>query len=234
MTNLSKEIEKYNVHISDAQTALLSTYAQLFMETNKMMNLSAIRDPQEVENKHFLDSLIIASYLDLKEKDRILDLGTGGGFPGVPIKILYPEVEILFLDSVRKKLEFIRASCERMGLEGTEFLHVRAEDAGRDPELRASVDVVVARAVAYLPVLLESAAPLIKVGGYLAAAKSLGEEELAESKRAMQLLGMKLETQYAYQLPGSEEKRQVLILRKTAATPKKYPRKAGIPKKSPL
>lgn len=234
MESLSREIEKYNVHLSESQQRLLQEYSSLFQKTNEMMNLSAIRAPKEVEIKHFLDSLIIASYLGLSGNERVLDLGTGGGFPGVPIKVLYPGTKVYFLDSVRKKLEFIRSSCDQMGLEETEFLHLRAEDAGHDPELRASMDVVVARAVAYLPVLLEYAAPLIKVGGCLAAAKLQKDQELEESKGAMQVLGMKLESQNSYRLPGSDETRQVLILRKTAPTAKKYPRRAGVPKKSPL
>jgi 16S rRNA (guanine527-N7)-methyltransferase len=234
MVSISKAAGDYNIHLEEGQLHQLEEYSTLFQKTNDVMNLSAIRSPKEVETKHFLDSLIIAKHLELSGDESVLDLGTGGGFPGVPIKVLYPHAKVYFLDSVRKKLDFIRLSCKKLDLDETYYLHLRAEDAGHNPELRESMDVVVARAVAYLPVLLEYAAPLIKVGGYLAAAKLQGDQELEDAKQAMQVLDMKLESQKTYCLPGSDELRQVLIIRKTAPTDKKYPRKAGTPKKSPL
>ena len=234
MKRLENEIEYYNIHMSAQQHSQLQLYMDRFCEMNQSMNLSAIRSPGEIEDKHFLDSLIIGSYLQDRKKKRILDLGTGGGFPGVPIKILYPEAEVYFLDSVRKKLSFIRTACEEMGLKDVYFLHSRAEDAGRNPEYRASMDMVVARAVAFLPVLLEYAAPLLRQGGVLVAAKQISSEGLAAAAYAMGELSMRLVQQEVYKLPDSTEERQVLIFEKTAKTPKKYPRKAGIPKKTPL
>ncbi|QRN85086.1 16S rRNA (guanine(527)-N(7))-methyltransferase RsmG [Clostridia bacterium] len=234
MENLNSVIGKYNIQIDSDQLSQLSEYNIRFQNINKVMNLSAIREPKQIEIKHFLDSLIIAKYINLKEGESLLDLGTGGGFPGLPIKVMYPEAKVYFLDSVRKKLDFIRTSCEEMGINNVQFLHMRAEDAGQDEDLREKMNVVVARAVAYLPVLVEYAAPLLQVGGLLVAAKMNSIVEIEESRRAIKELGMVLEEQHLYTLPEGEEERQVLILRKVTESPKKYPRKAGIPKKSPL
>lgn len=234
MEILSKYIEQYNIQITEKQLSQLDEYNSHFQNTNKVMNLSAIREPKQIEIKHFLDSLIIASYIKLIGNESVLDLGTGGGFPGLPLRIMNPKIEMYFLDSVNKKLDFIRNNCEEMGLNHVHFLHMRAEDAGRVEELREKMDIVVARAVAYLPVLLEYAAPLLKIGGLLVAAKMNTAEELKESQTALKELGMVIDQQHLYTLPGSKDERQVLILRKIKETPSKYPRKAGTPKKSPL
>lgn len=226
---------EYNLQLTEKQGDLLLRYMDLFLETNKKFNLSAIRDPQEVLVKHILDSLIIARMSQLDGIDRLLDLGTGGGFPGIPIKICYPNIKTILLDSVAKKLKFVKEAALTLGLKDLSFEHMRAEDAGHLAYLRDSQQVITARSVAYLPILVEYSLPLLEIGGSLVAAKLRGDgSELREAEKAIHILGGKMAAQHFYNLPNDTEQRQVLVVEKIRRTPNKYPRKPGLAKKTPI
>lgn len=214
----------------------LAAYVTLFMERNRQMNLSAVRDPEEVAWKHVVDSLRIGAVCGIGSGERILDLGTGGGFPGVPILLAHPDNEYVFVEASAKKLQFVAGALRSVGADGNaSFFHRRAEEAGRLPVLREKQDLVLARAVAFLPVLVEYALPLLAPGGRLAAAKSVRvEEEVAAAENAIRLLGGELEAVETYRLLPEPEPRRVVLIRKTGATPRTYPRRNGVPAKSPI
>jgi len=212
----------------------MEQFFHLFQAVNAQMNLSSIRNPNEVEMKHFLDSLLLAHYGQIGQQKQLLDLGTGGGFPGIPIKIQHPMMHVSFLDSVKKKLAFVREACYKLHIDEVSFCDLRAEEAGRGL-WRSSQDVVVARAVAYLPVLLEYAIPLLRVGGTLVAAKiDRDDEERRDSQKALRLLGAELTSVHRYSIPDAKESRQVLVIYKHRATDDRFPRAVGVPAKSPL
>lgn len=209
-------------------------FAQAIVETNKSLNLTRIIESEEMAIKNFVDSLVLLR-MEWPKNLRCLDLGTGAGFPGVPLAIARPCWSITLLDSLRKRLRFLDDATRDAGLSNVATLHARAEDAGQSKEHRQVYDVVVSRAVAHLPVLLELATPLVKVGGRFVAYKgSEAETELAESKRATKLLRVGIEQVFEIELPKQMGRRSILVFRKTAATPPTYPRKAGIPNKQPL
>ncbi|NMB34496.1 MAG: 16S rRNA (guanine(527)-N(7))-methyltransferase RsmG, partial [Clostridium sp.] len=183
--------------------------------------------------KHFIDSISIAPIIK-KSGVKIIDVGTGAGFPGIPIKIVYPDREIKLLDSLKKRLVFLNEIINNLGLVDISTVHCRAEDAGKREGLREMFDVSTARAVAALPVLLEYCLPLTKVGGYFIAMKGSNPTEVEDSKRALDILGAKIEDIKEFVLPFSDYKRNVVIIRKFRQTPTKYPRKSGKPSKDPL
>lgn len=230
-----KEKIKVELGLTEAQLGTLSAYIQAFSQANRHTNLSAIRDKKDIWLKHVYDSLLIGSRLPPKKEARLLDLGTGGGFPGIPIKILRPDLSVTFMDSVAKKLRFIQEASQSLKIDGLFFEHCRAEDGGRDPRLRASFDFVLARSVAYLPTLVEYSLPFLKEEGLLLAGKLRGNgQELKDALPAMDKLGAKLVAQHFYQLEAGQEERQVLIIKKIRPTPKGYPRKVGLAKKKPI
>ncbi len=235
MTSLEQFFRDCNMALDTQHVQQMETFLTLFQKTNQQLNLSAIRDEQDIKVKHLLDSLHIGALAEMNEGQRVLDLGTGGGFPGMPLKIMHPGAEMVFLDATGKKLRFIESAAGTIGMDGVYYLHSRAEDAGQDPRYRGTFDLVLARAVAYLPVLLEFALPLLRVGGRLASAKGAGvDDEVHDSARALRLLGGKVESVKTYQLPGIAEERSVILIRKVSQTPREYPRRAGIPAKKPL
>ena len=210
----------------------LLRYAELLAEKNQVMNLTAITDPAEVARLHFLDSAALLTLADLRGK-RVVDVGTGAGFPGLPLKILEPSIRLTLLDAQRKRVDFLREVCEELGLEDVECVHSRAEDfAGTH---REGFDLAVSRAVAALPVLAELSLPLVKAGGKFLAMKSVdSNEELNAAGRAVNLLGGRLEKPADYSISGTNVPRRLVIMTKITETQKKYPRTFAKIKKNPL
>lgn len=226
-------LKQLALDLSDLQIQQLYLFMNMVLEKNKVMNLTSITDPEEFVIKHIIDSLTVAKYAS---KSRcLIDVGTGAGFPGVPLKILFPDTEVSFMDSVLKKVDFIRECTNALGLEKTAFLHKRAEDVGSDPAYRGRFDCSVARAVAKLPVLLEYCLPLLKKGGIFIAMKSGNiEEELASCKNALSVLQASVTEQVNLILPGTDINRSIIVFQVNDSIPTKYPRKAGMPVKKPL
>lgn len=211
-----------------------SLYFDLLIETNKVMNLTAITEPEEVAVKHIIDSLL--AYDEKIFPGKLLaDVGTGAGFPGIPLKIYCPELKVVLLDSLAKRLKFLETVTERLGLEDISCVHLRAEDAGQNKDHREKYDLVTARAVARLSVLSEYCLPLVKQGGYFIAMKgSKFKEEITEGLTAVSILGGEIVSAEEVKLPGLDDGRAIIKIRKIKRTPAKYPRKAGLPEKQPL
>lgn len=210
----------------------LDQYAQMLLEKNQIMNLTAITDPDQVASLHMLDSAALLNTADLREK-RLVDVGTGAGFPGMVLKILSPTLDVTLLDSLAKRLDWLEEVRESLGLTGVRTVHARAEEyaAGN----RESFDAAVSRAVAALPMLAELCLPLVKVGGVFLSMKSVdSDRELAEAARAIQILGGRVEDRVEYTLPGTQVRHRVIVIRKAEKTPEKYPRAFAKIKKSPL
>lgn len=210
----------------------LVRYGSLLAEKNKVMNLTAITEPADVARLHFLDSAALLALEDFREKS-VVDVGTGAGFPGLPLRILEPSVRLTLLDAQNKRVDFLREVCRELGLENVECIHGRAEEFAA--ERRESFDLAVSRAVAALPVLAELCLPLVRVGGKFLAMKSVdSDEELNAAGRAVNLLGGRLEKPRRYQIPGTEIHHRLVIITKISETPKKYPRTFAKIKKHPL
>jgi 16S rRNA (guanine527-N7)-methyltransferase len=225
----------FNIHITARQVAVLSKYESELIEWNQKFNLTAIRDSESIRTKHFLDSCSCVLAWKTNPPSRLIDIGSGAGFPGIPLKILYPNINVTLVESVGKKAMFCQHIVEMLNLEGIQVIQARAEDVGQRPEHRESYDWAVARAVAKLNVLSEYLLPLVKVGGAMLALKGeSGPAEAQSAEKAMKLLGGKLRQLIPVNLPGIVDDRYLVIVEKAAATPPKYPRKAGIPMKMPL
>lgn len=228
-----KGLEDLNIFLEEEQFRQFQDFYALLMEKNKVMNLTAITEPDEVIRKHFLDSLSLNLVYDLKSDIRILDLGTGAGFPGIPLKIAYPQLRLVLADSLQKRIRFLDEVIEKMGFEEIGTVHARAEEIGRDREYREQFDLCVSRAVANLSSLSEYCLPLVNVGGMFISYKSGEiEDEAEQAKKAVSVLGGEIEKIYKFDLYG--QKRSFVLIRKKKKTPKGYPRKAGTPTKSPL
>lgn len=241
MENLSTILEKLNIPSNDTAEARLDKYYHMVVEKNKVMNLTAITEEHEFLIKHFADSLSVYSAVPLfKEKlssgkCTLIDVGTGAGFPGIPLKIMFPEIKVTLLDSLQKRVNFLKEVIAELGLEGITAIHNRAEDGARDPKLRDGFDLVVSRAVASLPVLSEYCLPYVKPGGLLIAYKSGDiKDELEGASHALKVLGGKLCDSPIFMLPDSDISRSFVVVKKSKPTPKAYPRKAGAIKKEPL
>ncbi|MFZ3103032.1 MAG: 16S rRNA (guanine(527)-N(7))-methyltransferase RsmG [Desulfitobacteriaceae bacterium] len=225
-------LEKVGIRLSDKQVAQFCNYGDLLLEWNQKMNLTSIVDPSEVILKHFVDSLTPYQHL---RGTRLADIGTGAGFPGIPLKIVQPSLQIVLVDSLNKRLDFLREVILKLNISGVDIIHARAEEVGRNTKYRAGFDIVTTRAVARLPVLLEYAIPLLKVNGIFIAMKgSQVDDELTEAKRALVELGAGIESIEKFSLGTEAEHRSLVIIRKYAVTSKEYPRKPGIPSKIPL
>ena len=213
-------------------TPPLLRYGELLLETNKVMNLTAITEPKDVATLHFLDSAALLPLADLKGKT-VVDVGTGAGFPGMPMKILEPSIQLTLLDSLGKRITFLQEVCDNLGLTDVQCVHARAEEFAA--EHRQSFDFAVSRAVANLSVLGELCLPLVKPGGYFLSMKSVESgQELEAAKKAIQILGGRVERTADYQIPGTDVTHRVIFIKKIAETPKKYPRPFAKIKKNPL
>ena len=209
-------------------------YYELLIETNKVMNLTTLTEPEDVAVKHIIDSLM-AYDADYFPGNTLADVGTGAGFPGVPLKIYCPQVKVVLLDALAKRLRFLQQVIDRLELKDISCVHLRAEDAGRAAAHREKYDLVTSRAVAGLAVLAEYCLPLVKVGGRMIALKGAKyQEEIAAAKKALPQLGGKLVKAKRVALPGIDDGRAIVIINKVSKTPAQYPRKAGVPEKQPL
>lgn len=211
-------------------------FMDLVLEKNEYINLTTITDREEFEVKHLMDSIICYGWPEIDNANKIVDVGSGAGFPGVPLAILYPEKSFLLMDSLNKRLEFINEATEKLGIKNVQVLHTRAEDAGQNPKYREKYDVVLSRALSNLSTLSEYCLPLIKVGGCLYAYKTKGTlNEIDDSELARKLLGGSSEVEIRErEIPGFHLDHNVLIIKKERNTPNTYPRKAGTPSKVPL
>jgi len=236
MEKLSQDaLRLFNLHLTSRQVAMLTTYEQQLIEWNEKFNLTAIRDVDAIRAKHFLDSMSCALAWKDNPPRCLVDVGTGAGFPGLVLKILYPGMKLTLVESVAKKATFCEHMIETLGLENVEVLTARAEDVARQREHREKYDWAVARAVAQLPVLSEYLLPLVKVGGRMLAQKGeSGPAEAQAAERSIKILGGGLRQLIHVTLPGVVEERYLAIVDKVAATPPAYPRKAGVPGKNPL
>lgn len=230
-----KSLEKLNIHLNEKQVYQFIKYYEMLIETNKVMNLTAITDFDEVIDKHFVDSLALIQAIDLNKELKVIDVGTGAGFPGIPLKIAFPELDILLLDSLNKRIHFLDQVISELGLENIQTLHGRAEDFGKNPLYREKFDLCVSRAVANLSTLSEYCVPFVQVDGYFISYKSgKVQEELDASRHAVDILGGKVEKCLNYALADTDMERSLVVIHKLKPTKKAYPRKAGKPSKEPL
>ena len=223
--------------IDSKQMEQFNQYLHLLQEWNEKVNLTAITEENEVYLKHFYDSVTLANFVEFtgKEKLTLCDVGSGAGFPSIPLKILFPQLEVTIVDSLKKRIHFLELLVEELGLENVHLVHDRAEDFGQKKEYRGSFDIVTARAVARLSVLAEFCLPITKVGGIFAAMKgSKASEELNDSKKAIKILGGRTRKVETFELPEDAGERSILLIDKIKNTPTKYPRQAGTPNKKPL
>lgn len=225
----------FNIHLTGRQAAAFATYEKELIEWNSKFNLTAIRDSESIRTKHFLDSLSCILAWRTNPPNRLIDIGTGAGFPGIPLKILHPNLKLTLTESVGKKANFCQHIVSMLGLDNVMVIQARAEELGQDLNHREKYDWAVARAVANLNVLSEYLIPLVRVGGTMLAQKGEGGPAEAQSaESAMKILGGKLRQLIPVHLPGIAEDRYLILVDKIAATPPKYPRKPGIPAKQPL
>lgn len=232
-TKFINDLKAIGIELSDEQLEQFLTYYEMLIEKNKVMNLTAITDFDEVLEKHFEDSLSLIQAVDLEKSQAVIDLGTGAGFPGIPLKITFPNLQITLADSLNKRILFLDDVIRELGLTGIDTVHGRAEDLAKNSDYREKFDLCVSRAVANLSTLSEYCLPFVKIGGKFISYKA-GEcdEEVAASKSSIFLLGGKISDIKKFEL--GESGRAFVIIDKVSGTPKKYPRKAGTPSKDPL
>lgn len=230
-------IQKFNnigIDLSDNQVNQFYTYYKMLVEKNKVMNLTAITEFEDVVIKHFVDSVLISKVIDMSKVGCMIDVGTGAGFPGVPIKIVYPDIKIVLMDSLNKRVKFLNEVSDELKLCDIEIIHSRAEDLSLKEEYREKFDLVVSRAVANLSTLSEYCIPFVKVGGAFVSYKADNiQDEIDNSKNAVKILGSHID-EIKYVELDENTKRSFVIIQKDKSTSKKYPRKAGVPSSSPL
>lgn len=229
------KLNELGIALTDKQKQQFDKFYELLVEWNKVMNLTGITEYEEVNEKHFVDSLSIVKAIDMKSVKSVIDVGTGAGFPGIPLKIAFPHLKVVLLDSLNKRINFLNTVIAELGLTDIKTIHGRAEDYAKQTEYREKFDLCVSRAVANLSTLSEYCLPYVSSDGLFVPYKS-GEidEELENSKKAVKILGGKIENVVKFQLPGTEIGRSFVKIRKISNTNKKYPRKAGLPAKEPL
>ena len=231
---LKKSLEKIGIEITDEQKEQFDTYHKLLEEWNKVMNLTGITEYEEVVEKHYVDSLSIVKVMDMNHVDTVIDVGTGAGFPGLPIAIS-SRAEVTLLDSLNKRVNFLNSISTELGLNNVNSIHGRAEEMGANQKYREKYDVAVSRAVAPMNVLVEYLLPFVKTGGICICMKGpKADEELKEAKRAIKLLGGEIIKQEKLKLDNEKMERNLIIIKKVSTTAKKYPRKPGMPAKQPL
>ena len=232
---LKTGIEAFNIEATDDKLLKLKKYREILVEWNKVMNLTGIEEEREVFIKHFLDSISAVTHGYINNETSLIDVGTGAGFPGMPLKICLDGMKLTLLDSLNKRINFLQEVATELDLNEIEFIHGRAEDFGKDEKYREQFDVATARAVAGLPILMEFCVPFVKVGGHFICLKGPNANlELEESKKAMEALGIEFVEKIDIQLPDSELNHNILVFKKIHNTPLKYPRKAGKPSKNPI
>lgn len=232
---LEDNLRSYNISVDKKMLDRFVKYKETLVEYNEFMNLTGITEEREVFIKHFLDSSYIFKSGYIQDGMSVIDVGTGAGFPGLPFKIVNPSIYLTLLDSLNKRINFLKEVGNRLELEGISYVHSRAEDGGKNKDYREAFDIATARAVASLPVLLELCVPFVKIGGRFICLKGPSvDEEVCISKNAMKVLGVELEERVDVRLPDEELRHNVLVFKKINLTPKKYPRKAGTPSKEPL
>jgi 16S rRNA (guanine527-N7)-methyltransferase len=232
---MTKAAEDFGLKLSAAQIEAFACYNEILVSWNEKVNLTAITEPQEVAVKHMIDSLSCYDAAVFPEGCSVVDVGTGAGFPGLPLKIFRPDIKLTLLDSLNKRLLFLQDVVDKLGLEGVSLVHARAEEGGRMKGHREVYQVAVSRAVARLNVLVELCLPFVATGGYFVALKGAQfQEELGEAQRAISIMGGKVAEVKPVSLPGLADSRAVIFVRKVAPTPPAYPRKPGTPEKKPL
>lgn len=232
---LEEKLNNISIQLDCNKKNQFLRFYEILIEWNQFMNLTSITEYEEVVEKHFVDSLSIIKAVNLNEIKKIIDIGTGAGFPGIPLKIIYPHLKVTLLDSLNKRVNFLKAVIEELGLDDIEIIHGRAEDYAKRKEYREKYDLCVSRAVANLSTLSEYCIPFVSVGGMFISYKSNEiDEELLKSKNAIKCLGGNISNIIRFQLPGTDIGRAFVKVEKIKNTPKKYPRKAGIPGKEPL
>lgn len=221
---------KYDIELTEDIYKKLDLYADFLVEYNKNVNLTAITEPIEILHKHFIDSVLIDKYAEIPENASLIDVGTGAGFPSVPLKLFRPDIKITLLDSLNKRITFLQLLCEKLGIEA-EFIHDRAEISGKKSEYREKFDISCARAVANMSVLSEICIPFVKTGGKFVAMKGLSEN-ISEGNNAINLSGGKITDEFIYDVAG--DNRKIVIVKKISHTPTKYPRNSSQIKKKSL
>ena len=237
---MSKEILKdgllnFGINPDDKMLNDFKIYREILVDWNQKMNLTGIEEEKEVYVKHFLDSVSAIKNNYIKDNMSLIDVGTGAGFPGLPLKIALKSLNVTLLDSLNKRINFLQEVCKNINIFDVDFIHGRAEDFGKDENYREKFDIATARAVAGLPVLMEFCVPFVKLGGYFICLKGPNADlELEESKNAMEILGVEFIEKIDVKLPEYDLNHNILVFKKIKSTPEKYPRKAGKPSKSPI
>ena len=232
---LKNRLVDFSINVDETILDRFEKYRQILVEYNQHMNLTGITEQREVYIKHFLDSVAIFKNGYIADDLSVIDVGTGAGFPGLPLKICNPKIKLTLLDSLNKRINFLKTVGQELGLNEIEYVHGRAEDIAQKPEHREKYEIATARAVASLPVLLELCVPYVKIGGFFICLKGPSVDiELGQAKNAMKLLGVRLVEKINVILPDQELKHNILVFKKEEKTPAKYPRRAGKPSKNPL
>ena len=235
LTILEEGCKDLGITLDENQKKQFTDFYEYLVEKNKVMNLTGITEFQEVLIKHFLDSLACVKAVDMSRIKRIMDIGTGAGFPGVPLKIAFPHLEACLLDSLKKRVNFLEETFQMLKLENITAIHGRAEEYAKNKQYRETYDLCVSRAVSNLATLSEYCLPYVKTGGYFISYKSgTVQEEVEQAQKAVKILGGKIQDVVYFQLPDSEIQRSLVVIEKIKATPGRYPRKAGTPLKEPL
>lgn len=235
MELLREGCNKFNISIDEAQVKQFIEYKRVLLEWNQKMNLTAIEDEKEIIIKHFLDSISCLLIKELTGEGSLIDVGTGAGFPGIPIKVMYPGIKLTLLDSLNKRIRFLQEVGNQLGINDISYVHGRAEDMGQNKLYREQFDYAVARAVASLNVLTEYCLPFVSLGGYFICLKGPQlEDEMKEATKAIGILGGVVVNQQVVDLPFSDISHRIVVIKKTKQTPTNYPRKAGKPTKEPI